>query len=104
MPYHRVVSDVSMQLSHVCCWTKELRQFSLQLPEDNLQCSTRKYMGPWYVQLYEWNRVKTQVNSDSLEKKTKDLCWKIKYRTEHLSLGSDTIVLKKNKKKGKRVS
>lgn len=34
MPYHRVVSDVSMQLSHVCCWTKELRQFSLQLPEE----------------------------------------------------------------------
>ena len=28
-------------------------------------------MGFWYVQLYEWNGVKTQVNFDSLGKKTK---------------------------------
>lgn len=98
-----VVSDVSMQLSHACCWTKEVRQFSLQLPEDNLQCSTRKYMGLWYVQLYEWNRVKTQVNSDSLEKKPKIYVGKLStvLNTYPWAL---KIVLKKNKKKGKRVS
>lgn len=60
-------------------------------------------MGFWYVQLYEWNGVKTQVNFDSLGKKPQIYVGKLSNALNTYPWAPKTV-LKIKKKKRKRVS